>query len=339
MGQNKEQLRQLLAFIKTLVKQPGNDEFIAGLHALLLPGVTSIDQAKLDEIYEYCLERNSRIQGEEYYKNFPIKEVIPDLVESYVMMESFKRRGDFINYSANVFKQLESISNYICSQEDYATIFSKLYDKASLIACKSGESVSISSRKESSKPIYKLIYDGFEMTLDGKAKYTFPLNKQQIQDKVKIALYFAGYASCLFNDYEFKNIAFEIFQLYLVRCEAYHGGSTRTEKQEQVFQDVIMNSGIYYVKFFVLLHNFVAKLSSGYKQKDELHKYALSMGLIEVEGTVTSKLPSALYIKMSDDSTMSAPISSFERIDVFNPGMDVIVSFQDGKIVKVIPKE
>ena len=63
------------------------------------------------------------------------------------------------------------------------------------------------------------------------------------------------------------------------------------------------------------------------------------MGLIEVEGTVISKLPSALYIKMSDDSTMSAPISSFERIDVFNPGMDVIVSFQDGKIVKVIPKE
>ena len=35
MGQNKEELRQLLAFIETLTKQPGNEEFVAGLRALV----------------------------------------------------------------------------------------------------------------------------------------------------------------------------------------------------------------------------------------------------------------------------------------------------------------
>lgn len=35
MGQNKEELKRLLAFIDTLVKQPGNEDFAAGLRALL----------------------------------------------------------------------------------------------------------------------------------------------------------------------------------------------------------------------------------------------------------------------------------------------------------------
>ncbi len=35
MGQNKDELNRLLAFIETLVKQPGNEDFAAGLRALL----------------------------------------------------------------------------------------------------------------------------------------------------------------------------------------------------------------------------------------------------------------------------------------------------------------
>ena len=36
MGQNKEELGQLLAFIEIIVKQPGNEDFIAGLQDVLL---------------------------------------------------------------------------------------------------------------------------------------------------------------------------------------------------------------------------------------------------------------------------------------------------------------
>ena len=36
MGQNKEELGQLLAFIEILVKQPGNEEFVAGLQDIIV---------------------------------------------------------------------------------------------------------------------------------------------------------------------------------------------------------------------------------------------------------------------------------------------------------------
>ena len=35
MGQNKEDLKKLLAFISALTEQPGNEEFVAGLRALV----------------------------------------------------------------------------------------------------------------------------------------------------------------------------------------------------------------------------------------------------------------------------------------------------------------
>ena len=49
MGQNKEELKRLLAFIDTLVKQPGNDEFVAGLRALVYKGKTS-EKEDLEDI-------------------------------------------------------------------------------------------------------------------------------------------------------------------------------------------------------------------------------------------------------------------------------------------------
>lgn len=49
MGQNKDDLRQLLAFIDTLTKQPGNEGFIAGLRALVYNGKTP-ERKDLEEI-------------------------------------------------------------------------------------------------------------------------------------------------------------------------------------------------------------------------------------------------------------------------------------------------
>ena len=52
MGQNKEELKKLLSFIDALTKQPGNEEFVAGLRALLFSDTPGIEKAKLEEIYE-----------------------------------------------------------------------------------------------------------------------------------------------------------------------------------------------------------------------------------------------------------------------------------------------
>lgn len=54
MGQNKEQLNKLLQFIKRLIEEPGNDEFVHGLQELLSAHINQpADNSKLADIEKY----------------------------------------------------------------------------------------------------------------------------------------------------------------------------------------------------------------------------------------------------------------------------------------------
>ena len=54
MAQNKEQLNKLLLFIKRLIEEPGNEEFVNGLRKLLtVPIHGSVDNAKISDIEKY----------------------------------------------------------------------------------------------------------------------------------------------------------------------------------------------------------------------------------------------------------------------------------------------
>ena len=289
MGQNKEELRRLLAFIDTLVRQPGNDEFVAGLRALLYSGSNTYDSEKLDQIYEYCIERNLRKQAQGYYESFPIKELVPELVDSYVLMESFKRKDDFLNFCAELFKQIEGITNYICGIKEYGEIFTLLYNCPAFIQFESGTPAKMTSpRKIDSGTIGKLLFDGFDKNKEGIEKCNIELKKQYTQDKIKIALYYAGYASCMYSPTEFTKITFDISKLFLVRCEADHSGNVRSDKQERIYQEVINNIGKHYVDFISLLNVFVEKISNGYLKKEELYNFALKYGI--TTGTTEVKI-------------------------------------------------
>ncbi len=337
MGQNKNELKRLLSFIEELTKQPGNEEFVAGLRALVISGDVSIEKEKLDDIYEYCIERNSRIQAQAFYKNFSIEELIPELVDTYVLMESFRRRGDFLNFSAHIFKQIEGITNYICSMNEYDAAFRALYDYPSCIQYNNEAPGSIFSRRSGSKSIGKLIYDDFDKTLDGKDKSTMFIGKQYIHDKVKIALYFGGYATSLISQGEFSKYAYDLYRLYLIRCEADHSGNVKTDKQRRVVQDIMKCADEYYVEFLKLLFYFVEKISSGYKLRGQLADLASSVSEEKLIGVVSSVLPSAMYVKIGENKTESVPITAYNRSTKFSNGMPVIITRKGGTIIKVIP--
>ena len=339
MGQNKEELKQLLGFIDTLVKQPGNDEFVAGLRALLRIGTDSLEKERLEQIYEYCIERNLRQQAEGYYASFPIKELVPELVETYMLMESFKRKDDFLNFSAQLFKQIEGIANYICKIKEYKEIFTELYNYPSLIEYQKGTSPKISSpRNKESDYIGKLIFGDYEKTPEGKDKFKIEPKNQYIQDRIKIALYFAGYASCMYYPTEFNKIAFEVSKLYLVRCEADHSGNARTAAQEKIFQEVVNNVGKYYVDFICLLNQFVDKITNGFQQKDALYEFVQSCGIEEVDGIVSSALPSALYVKIGNEKAQLVPSTAYDHKTKFANGMKVCLTMKHGTILKIAPQ-
>lgn len=54
MAQNREQLKKLLQFIKLLIDEPGNEEFVKGLRELLdVPMTGSTNNAKISDIEKY----------------------------------------------------------------------------------------------------------------------------------------------------------------------------------------------------------------------------------------------------------------------------------------------
>lgn len=331
MGQNKEELKKLLAFISALTEQPGNEEFVAGLRALLFSGTPSIEKAKLEEIYEYCIERNSRNQAKGFYSSFPIIELIPELEIDYVLMESFKRRGDFLNYSAHVFKQIEGISSWICNDEVYKLLFQELYNAPSLIKYEKNNSKPYTARKQDSESIGKLLFGDFSQNKDGKDKKDIPLNKQYIVDKVKAALYFGGYATCMYSVREFASIAYTILGLYLVRCEADHSGTVRTEKQEAIFQSVIAEREKYFATYFSLLCNFVTKITDGYQFRNQLLEYIQR----EDSGVVTSVLPSMIFVRICDRQPISICNTLYDKSIKFEIGAEVRVIIVGDKIIRV----
>jgi hypothetical protein len=193
------------------------------------------------------------------------------------------------------------------------------------------------SREPKSPSMVMLIYDGYDQTTDGKPKKNLALKKQYIQDKIKIAMYLAGYASCLYSQSEFKSFSFNISKLYLARCEADHSGNSRTEKQEKTFKETIANFGKYYIEFMSLLNSFIGKISMGYRAKDILLKFASSYGIEEYVGVVSSVLPSALYVKIGNDKALSVPSNAYDHNTKLENGMKINVAMKQGIIVSVTP--
>ena len=49
-----------------------------------------ISDERINQIYEYCIEKILRKQAEEFYTDFPVKSIIPTLVDDFVRMEWYK---------------------------------------------------------------------------------------------------------------------------------------------------------------------------------------------------------------------------------------------------------
>lgn len=339
MGQDKKQLTKLLVFVKELCDDPDNKEFAAGIQAIAMADSIENRDARFEEIYEYCIERNARKQADAVYRDFPITEISGELADDYFLMESFKRRGDFLNFAAQLFKQIEGIANFICRMNLYNTAFVNLQQTPSFILYNPDTPMSIFSRKTDSLPIYKLVFGDYEKTIDGKDKVGIPLTKQYIIDKIKIALYFGGYATRLFSSSEFTKFAYDISNIYQVRCEADHRGNERSAKQESAFQAIMADQDRFYSEFLKTLHFFIDKIADGYLRKQEVFDYASNLPVEDIPGVVVNAYPGALFIKCEGQQSEQVPSSAYNRNFKFEKDMKIIVSKKGGTIIQVIPKE
>ena len=78
--------------IYLLTKQDGefNEELRKKLGIASSASSALIDDDRLNQIYEYCIEEIIRKQAEDFYKEFPVTSIVSTLIDDYVRMESFR---------------------------------------------------------------------------------------------------------------------------------------------------------------------------------------------------------------------------------------------------------
>lgn len=111
MGQNKEQLNKLLAFIEQLTKQQGNEWFVDKLRYI------TGDNRNINSFDAFVrLQRNKCMSiSRRYYKNIKSDVLRKQLVHEHSMMLWYKSIREIGQYFVYVNHQIENMLNTYCS--------------------------------------------------------------------------------------------------------------------------------------------------------------------------------------------------------------------------------
>lgn len=253
-----------------------------------------LEDERIYQIYEYCIEKILKKQAEDFYIDFPLKTIIPTLTSDFIRMESFRRRDQFGDFSLALYQQIECISNHLCERKDLSEIADRMWGCSAYV--KSGKDVvpSISERQNLDKDnpfmIASLVFPG--MDKKQKLPNSVVKSKQTIQtlyasDKIRAVIYFLGYKAMMKNsDYEnYVEITSLISDAYQCR-NMNHRGNTLTQWEEETINRILPLKSFYYFKFMGALAQFVSFIKEGMKGIDIMYSYSQS---IEKQSVIVPK--------------------------------------------------
>lgn len=298
-----EKIMSTLDKIIKLAQQ--NAEFNTELRKRL--NVTSVNSAilgdeRITQIYEYCIEKIIRKQAEEFYKDFPIKSIVPILIEDFVRMEYFRRKDNFGDFCLSLYQQIECITNKLCENRELSDIVEKMWGLSAYIKIEKGKEPSISDRIISDHSIARLLFPGnnkWTGNLNAFEKSRISLQAQYASDKMRILVYFLGYKAMMKNgEYdsfiEFTSLLSDIYQCRNMN----HRGNTQNEWELAVFNRIDPLKSFYYFKFMGGLAQYVDYIKRGIPHILDLKKFCDS---IEPQRVSIPQLNVLGQIELKDD--------------------------------------
>lgn len=264
--------------IEQYARQPKNDWLLADLQQRF--GVCG----RLDDIYEYCIENIIKEQAIGFYQEFPLKPIVPQLVQDFIKMEHFRRKNNFDEFSLSVYQQIECITNAICRNGRFDFVVNKLMGHPAYVGSMQNASGSWSSPTIRSRvgtyQIAQLLFgkDNASEKSKGSAQGFSAI------DKINLVLYFICYKAKLQSSlYDvFMSHKTTLGDIYQFR-NRNHRGSVPTEWQQAIYDRVNAQKGLYYVKFLQCLCFFVENVTSGITSFEELYDYAMEQSQIDVK--------------------------------------------------------
>lgn len=243
----EENKKNAIEKIYLLTKQDAefNEELRKKLGITTSANSAIIDEERLNQIYEYCIEKIARKQGENFYSSFPVPEIISTLVDDYVRMEYFKRKDNFPDFCLALYQQIECITNKLCESSILHDIVTKMWGYHAYVKTENGKEISIAERSSGDFYIGKLVLIG-----DKKVEKTkMSLQSLYAIDKIRTIVYFLGYRAMMkSSDYDsFVEITSLLNDIYQCR-NLNHRGNT-TNQWEQEILDRVLPLKSFYLSF------------------------------------------------------------------------------------------
>lgn len=228
---------------------------------------TSIDNGKLDHIYEYCIEQILKKQANDFYQDFPIKSIIPSLVNDFVRMESFRRKDAFGDFCLALYQQIECITNRICENNKLNQIAEKMWGQSAYIKTGEGITPSINNRSDSSYVVAKLVF-----LKDPEKKSQSVLQAQAAIDKIRAVVYLLGYQCAMkSSDYQsYVEVTSLLNDVYQCR-NTNHRGNTATEWEQKTLERILPFKSFYYFKFLGSLAQYIDYVKKGFVKLDDIY--------------------------------------------------------------------
>lgn len=278
----EENKKAAIEKIYQLTKQDAefNEELRKKLGITSVANSVIIDDERLSQIYEYCIEKILRKQAEDFYKDFPVVSIIPTLVNDYARMESFRRKDNFGDFCLALYQQIECMTNKVCESKVLSDITDRMWGYEAYVKNQEGNESNIRERTGNFS-IASLIFPG-DNKISGVSnaveKSLKTLQNQYAFDKIKIVVYFLGFeARMKSSDYDsFLEITGLLSDIYQCR-NMNHRGNTLTQWETMTLNRIIPMRSFYYFKFLGVLAQYVNFIQKGIKVLSDIAEYSSTL--------------------------------------------------------------
>lgn len=262
---NREYLKKLLNFLQNrILSNYDNQWFAKELYKILAPA----SDARISDIHEQCIESILKEQATEFYKDFVIEDIRPQLIADFIKMEHWRRRNNIQEFGLAIFQQIECITNRLSQDDTLCEVFRTMMD--ALCYVDSFNPMVVNRYEKSSYTIGQLLF-----MHDAPTKSKEILPQQWTFDKFKAINYFVCHKACLtnfqFNQFvEENNIFGEIYALRNLN----HRGNELTDKERERLQKIEENPSRTFLTFISFLSWFIDSVNNGFPLSKELKEYA-----------------------------------------------------------------
>ena len=334
----EENKKTAIEKIYQLTKQDAefNDELRKKLGITSSASSAFIDDDRLNQIYEYCIEDILRKQAENFYDVFKNASFKNNLVSDYIRMERFRRRNEFGDYALALYQQIETILNAIFMDPIFKDAINSMWDR-------SFYKYIDKSNRTILKTVSSIVFgvDTIDKEWNSEGKKRAENDKLTARDKFKIVLFYfkyfanASYDSkncCYISNYNYNeyNLLFDsIWDIY--SCRNTNHRNPEQNENEKV-QSIMKNASFSYFQFNWTLTEFVW-LTKDYNNTIQLIADKIPQ---ERKAVITQLLGTIAFAKMEGDSQPTKiPDNLLKKLKNNQINDEIIVIVNSGEICDI----